>query len=250
MPEPVAFPAAAQVAELERRMKWRALPMLAFLVIMLGLTVVAIAPLVAPPSLLQGLPADPDVLAAQRLASARLVMPVGELRFRSALTGDVAPEPGRRVDRAVLAEVRARIESARTRSPHDARLALALAHLTLAQRTYRDAERAYRAIIDHGDRAPEAHLGLGVALAQQAQLEPDLLQSRGLTLQAIAQFAAVRPGDPAFEAALYDRALLLATVDRGAEARRFAEQYAKLDPSSPWGARLAQAVTPTSPPDR
>jgi len=141
--------------------------------------------------------------------------------------------------------VRAKLASAGARWPHDARLRLALAHLTLAQRTYRDAERAYRAIIDHGDRAPEAHLGLGVALQQQALLDPEPLHSRGLTLQAIAQFAAVRPGDPAFEAALYDRALLLAAVGRGAEARRFAQDYVELDRSSPWAARLAQAVAPT-----
>jgi hypothetical protein len=244
MPESTPFPAAGQVAELERRMQWRALPTLVFLGIIVGLAVVAVFTLVAPRRV-EGLPEDSDVRAAQAMARARLSIPTGELRFSSALTGQVIPERDRPdgVDLTAVTEVRALLDRASARSPRDGRIALAQIHLDLARHAYETAERRYRAVIDRGENWPEAHLGLGVTLAQQAGLEPDPLLRRALLLQAIAQFAALQHGSAGYPAALYDRALLLTRVRRGAEARALAAEYRTLDATSPWAARLESAAT-------
>jgi hypothetical protein len=65
---------------------------------------------------------------------------------------------------------------------------------------------------------------------------------RALLLQAVAQFAAVEAGDPADQAALFNRALLLAWVGRREEARRVAGSYLARDGSSAWAERLRMAV--------
>ncbi|MBI5711738.1 MAG: hypothetical protein HZC42_15755 [Candidatus Eisenbacteria bacterium] len=82
----------------------------------------------------------------------------------------------------------------------------------------------------------------GVTLALEAAAEPDPLRQRGLRLEAIAQLAAVRPEDAVYDAALYDRALLLARVGRHDEARRMADEFATREPGSAWAERLRQAV--------
>lgn len=245
MPEPSAFPAAAQVAEIERRIQWRALPSLVFLGILVGLTAVAMHAVFTPSRAIEGLPDDPDVRAAQAIASTRLAFPTGGLRFHSQLTGDVPRAPGEapHPDPAATSEVRALLERARARHPRDLRIRVALAHVDLSRHAFETAARGYRAVIDRGDRCGEAHMGLGVALARQASLEPDPLEARALALRAIAQFAAVRPDDPGHSAALYDRALLLADVGRTAEARRMADAFGRQDADGAWARSLAGALT-------
>jgi hypothetical protein len=248
MTEPVSFPTSEPVTELERRIRWRALPTFVFLGLIAALTGVAIVSLVAPPRAITGLPDDPDVRVAQRIARVGLSIPSGSLRFYSALTGDVPPERARLggVDPAAVAEIRARLMEAHARHPRDVRLRVALAHLDLARHAYESAARGYRAAIDRGDRCPEAHLGLGVTLAQLATLEPDLQQARALELESVAQFAAVGRNDPGHAAALYDRAMQLARVGRRDEARALAARYFTGDRSSVWAARLEEALA--SPP--
>src|SRR2546425_10804435 len=80
------------VAEIERRLQWRAVPALMFLGILTLLLAVAFWPSVFPPKHVAGLPDDPDVFAAANLLhAAHVALPASELRFESALTGDVVP---------------------------------------------------------------------------------------------------------------------------------------------------------------
>ncbi|MBI5708833.1 MAG: hypothetical protein HZC42_00770 [Candidatus Eisenbacteria bacterium] len=241
MPEPVSS-SVPPVAEIERRLKWRALPVLAFLGLMLSLAVVAGLSLLAPPRPLTGLPEDPDVAAARALVAGRLGFMTGELRFRSALTGEPAAVSDPAAAAALADRAAALLARARERHRRDGRLAVALAHLDLARRRYASAERGYRGVIERGVHSPEAHLGLGVTLALAAAAEPDPLRQRGLRLEAIAQLAAVRPEDAVCDAALYDRALLLAHVGRRDEARRMADEFAAREPGSAWAERLRAAV--------
>ena len=117
-----------------------------------------------------------------------------------------------------------------------------MAHLDLARRLYARAETGYRSALYFGDHCPDAHLGLGVTLALEAQVERDVVHARSLQLQAIAQFAAVRPGDEPWLAALYDRAMLLEQVRRGDEARRWAGVYLAHDPAGPWAQQLRREL--------
>jgi hypothetical protein len=241
MPEPA--PPADPVTEIERRLHWRVLAIAAFIALMVVLAVVAAVSVLVPPRLVAGLPDDPDVTAASALLRAGLPMRTGALRFRSTLTGEAAPgavfgaDEARRAGRAALL-----LERARARRRGDPRLEVALAHLDLARQRYVPAEHRYRAVNDRGVDSPEARLGLGVALALQAEAERDPLRTRALRLEAIAQFAAVDPRDATLEPALYDRALLLDQVGRRAEALRVMREYAARDSVSPWAGRLKQAL--------
>lgn len=241
VPEPPVFP-VPPVAEIERRLNWRALPVLAFLGLMLSLAVVAGFSLLAPRRPLTGLPEDPDAAAASALVAGRLGLMTGELRFRSALTGEPAAASDPAADAALAGRAATLLERARERHSRDARLAVALAHLDLARRRYTRAERGYRDVLERGVHSAEARLGLGVTLALEAAAEPDPLRQRGLRLEAVAQFAAVRPEDAVYDAALYDRALLLARAGRHDEARRRAEEFAAREPGSAWAERLRAAV--------
>src|SRR5438132_481463 len=114
--------------------------------------------------------------------------------------------------------------------------------LGLARRRFEHAARGYRRALLLAPYYGEARLGLGMALALDAEREVNPLEQRSLRLQAIAQFAAVPEYDPVHAHALYDRTLLLAVVGRRAEAERKARDYMRLDGQSAWaeslGARL------------
>jgi tetratricopeptide (TPR) repeat protein len=230
---------AAPVAEIERRIRWRALPALAFLVILVALGVVAVMPMLRPPRIVTGLPADPDARAAAELLRDRLRFDAAGLRYRLAVIGDnrqpppAAPAVEPEVDRAA-----ALLASARRRHPDDARLEAAAASLDLARHDLARAERGYREVLDRASHYGEARLGLGLALALEAAAATGDLEARRFRLEAIAQFAAVDPRDPAFEAALYDRALLLGRVGRRDEARALARDYLAGDGGSRWAAAL------------
>ena len=230
-------------SDLERRINWPLLPAGIFLAILAGLLVLAVLALFAPAPSVVGLPQDPDALAARELVGA--LTPVGgsTLRFESALiASDPAARPLTAADAGRIEHARALIERARARLPRDPRLAICLAHLDLAGRRYARAEAGYRAALYFGDHCPDAHIGLGVTLALEAELERDVLRARALELQAIAQFAAVRERDAPALTALYDRALLLARVGRGEEAQRWARAYFARDPDGPWAGKLRHAL--------
>jgi hypothetical protein len=241
MPRPA--PTVAPVAEIERRPHRRALALGAFLALMVTLAVMAAVSVLIPARIVAGLPDDVDVTAASALLHSRLPMRAGALRFRSTFTGEAPPGAVFGAEDARLVERAARsLERGRARHRGDPRLDVALAHLDLARQRYALAERRYRAVTDRGVDSPEARLGLGVALARQAEVERDALRARALRLEALAQLVAVDPSDAAFEPALYDRALLLATIGRRAEALRVAHEYAARDSVSPWAGRLRQEL--------
>ncbi|HEY6867515.1 MAG TPA: hypothetical protein VI792_09670 [Candidatus Eisenbacteria bacterium] len=234
---------ADPASDLERRIRWPLLPAGIFLAILAGLLVLAVLALVAPAPPVVGLPPDPDALAARELVGG--LTPVGgsRLRFESALIASVPDaRPLTAADAGRIERARALIERARARRPRDPRLAICVAHLDLAGRRYARAEAGYRGALYFGDHCPDAHVGLGVTLALEAELERDVLRARALELQAIAQFAAVRERDGPALAALYDRALLLARVGREEEARRWARAYFARDPDGPWAGRLRREL--------
>ncbi len=257
-------PTAAPVAEIERRLQWRVLALAGFLALIVGLAALAALSLLVPARVLSGLPDDPDVAAGRALLHDRLPVRVGALRFASALTGEAPAGARFGPEQDALAERAARdLERARARRRGDPRLAVALAHLDLARaaasppdartpvpperlaawlRLVTRAERRYRAVTERGADVPEARLGLGVTLALEALAERDPLRARGLELEAIAQWAAVNPRDPAILPALYDRALLLVRVGRRAEGERAAREYLARDATSAWARRLRESL--------
>ncbi len=233
------------VVEIERRLHWRVLALVGFLALMVTLAVVAAVALLVPARLVTGLPDDVDMLAAHAELEGRLPMRSGELRFRSALAGEApsgavfdAPTAAR------VARARTLVERAAWRLRGDPRPEVALGHLDLALQRYARAESRYRAVTDRGLDVPEAHFGLGLALALQAGVEPDPLRARGLRLEAIGQLTAVNRRDPVYLPALYDRALLLHEVGRDAEAARRAREYVAHDPTGPWAARMRELAGP------
>jgi tetratricopeptide (TPR) repeat protein len=166
---------------------------------------------------------------------------MGGLRFGSALTGEAGPGVAQPPP-AATERARELIARAGSRHPLDPRPAVSIAHLDLAQRMFAHAERGYRRALVLAPHFGEARLGLGVSLALRAEREADPLERRSLRLQAVAQFAAVPQGDPLHAHALYDRATLLATVGRHAEAEARALEYLRGDPGSPWADSLASRL--------
>jgi hypothetical protein len=243
------------VHEIERRMRWPAPAVLAFLGFLITLLVMASLPWIAPPRVLEGMPDDPGLRSAA--AAVRGVDPLrgSGLAFASALFGTelegVAEAP---VTDPGLVRVRIALEQARGRLGRDPRLAVFFAHLDLAEASeaaavgdahrvmlrLRRAEGAYRGVADGRTEVPESRIGLGALLAFRALREPDPERRRGLRLKAIAQFAAVQPHDRIYPTALFDRALLLSLVDRTAEARQRAAELSAREGQSP-RARALQA---------
>ena len=231
------------VAEIERRLKWRALPMLGFVGLMVTIGAVAAMSLLSPADAVRGLPDDADARALGERIHGRLAIATGGLRFTSALTGDA--DPARAFDPAAapLADhADSVLEQVAAHRPADARVLAARAHVALARHEHRRAQGYYRRAIELTRHYPEARLGLGVTLARDATLEDDALVARGLRLQALAQFAAVRPGDAEYPAALYDRAVVSGLVDRAADATRLAAEYLARDSTSRWAERLRAGV--------
>jgi len=222
--------------------RWSA-SVLAFLFALVALAALAALALLVPPRLVEGLPGDPGAAAAREALSGSAALGFDGLRFHSALLGEAGPDravPLVRVASAARAE--SLLVAIARRHPFDPLAHTALGSLSLARHRWAEAESRYRRALDLRATCPEARLGLGVALAERALIETDALRARGLELQAIAQFAAVTRAAQTYPQALYDRALLLTHVGRDEEARRRVAEYMALDASSPWAARLADAV--------
>jgi tetratricopeptide (TPR) repeat protein len=219
-------PTELAVAEIERRLQWRAMPALMFLGILALLLAVAFWPSLFPPKHIAGLPDDPDVFAAANLLRAHVTLPVSDLRFESAITGDVIPGMRAAPDADErLTEASRLLHQAHGRFSRDVRMQAARAALDLVQHRYREAELRYRSALNRFTDYPEARLGLGVTLALAGQLESHPLAQRQRFLRAIAQFAAVAPREAEYEEALFNRALLLERVGRREEAARYAREY-------------------------
>jgi tetratricopeptide (TPR) repeat protein len=215
----------------------RRLAALAFPLALVALGAIAVVALRMPARIVTGLPDDPGLAAVRQRVHGRLAVAPRELRFHSTLLGEGgAPD-------AALAEDAARaLRAARAPWPPDPRRAAAVATLELAAGRPAEAERLYRQALELAPSYGEARVGLGVTLALRATGEGNSEQARGLMLRAISQFAAVAERDPAYVAALYDRAVLLAGVGRLDEARRHADTYLSLDPTSAWALALRRLL--------
>jgi len=236
---PVALPRALPIAALERRLNWRMAPLLAFLAFLIGLASVALMAQLTPPPVVQGLPDDPDLTRAASLVRGTILPPTGALRWQSALLGEGAAT----ASFASEARERARaagawVDRACVRHTWDARVWAASGALALVRGDWRGAQRAYRAALDRAPSFGEARLGLGVALALQARYAPRPFRPRALELAALAQFTAVPERDPAFAAALWNRAVLLAATGRDDQARAARLAYLARDDRSAWARAL------------
>jgi tetratricopeptide (TPR) repeat protein len=204
-----------------------------------GLLIAAVVGLVAEPKRPRGLPEHPAVSEAFALVRDGVQVTSGELRYRAAILGgegrDSTSVPG---VAARLTHARALLERARREQPGDPRASAALGAIALAGHDHRRAEREFRRAVEAAPHYGEGRLGLGLALALRAEITPELWQARALRLQAVAQFAAVDPGDDAYAHATFDRALLLSRVGRAREGRRWAERYFTMDSTSAWAAAL------------
>jgi len=227
------------VVELERRLSWPAFPTLLFLSFLAMLLALAGASLWLRPSHPEGLPEDAALLAAAGLPDPSLGVLTGELRYMAAALGGA---PARQVnDAASLEHARAAEQALErwTRShPGEPRVRAALGALALVRHDHESAARRYREACERAPHYSEGRLGWGVALALEAERTSDPWQRRALTLRAIAQFAAVAPEHPEYLAALYNRARLLAEVNRLADARSFARRYLAIEPDGAWAGKL------------
>jgi tetratricopeptide (TPR) repeat protein len=233
--------ATPPVAEIERRIKWPALPALVFLGLMMGLLMVAALATWLRPDHPQGLPADAALLAATGLPDASLGVLAPELRFRAAaLGGDAQSHANDAVALARASAAERSLAHWARRHPNEPRVRAALGALALVRHDYAAAATRYREACERAPHYGEGRLGWGMALALDATRTSDPWLRRALTLRAIAQFAAVDPTDSAYPHALYDRAHLLAEVGRTSEARALASLYVGLEPTDPWAVRLRQ----------
>jgi tetratricopeptide (TPR) repeat protein len=231
------------VPDIERHPRWRSGSVLAFLTALVALAALAAFALLVPPRMVQGLPDDPRAREARQALTGTVELGFDGLRFRSALLGEaVSARPIPTVRETDARRAESLLVAVARRHPFDPRAHVALGSLALARRRWTEAESRYRRALDLRASCPEARLGLGVALAERALVETDPLRARGFDLMAIAQFAAVTRAAEVYPQALYDRALLLDRVGRNDEARRRAGAYLALDPTSPWAARLADAL--------
>lgn len=243
MSEPTPPSMPPQVAEIERHLKWSALSTVLFIAILLGLAGMGIASLTMKPRHPQGLPDDPDAVAATELMSGQVSAATNSLRWSAALLGG---EPvNRPPDAAMLrlsAAARTRLDAARRRAGGDPRPLAALAALDLVAHDYSRAAAHYRRACEAAPRYGEARLGAGVALALEADRTPEPWQSRALRLQAIAEFAMVDSTVEEYPLALYNRVLVLRDVDRTREAAYWAARYLAVDDTSAWSAEMQALV--------
>lgn len=214
---------------LDKKLRWRFVPIVVFIATLVGLAVVAFGSL-NPPHPTTGLPDDPAIRAAQaEVAGARLF--TAPYRIHSEFLGVPGPQAAS-ADPARLESADSLLHLALRRRPLDARVHAALAMVELARHRLRHAESGFRRACDLAGHYPDARIGLGVTLAMRADRTPDPFEQRRLRLRAIAQLLDVRPGHPGERVALYDRALIALEVDRPEEARRAARRLAEIAPGS------------------
>jgi len=225
-PAPPAITGAPAAAAPKAAPPWPVASTIGFALMLVSLTTVALISLFTPVQIVTGMPDDPDVAAARELVTNRVAVAGKDLQFVSALgiaSGRSGTEPdlvvADRTQRCARAE--ARLRMAQSRRPNDARLLAALGHLALATDRLETAEHRYRDALRRAASYGEARLGLGMALALRAETTDDPM-ARTLTLESLAQFAAVPERDPCHGVALANRIVLLRRVGRASEAERLA----------------------------
>jgi hypothetical protein len=205
------------IAEFERRMQWRAAPAVVFLCILAVLLGVALWPAVFPGSRLSGLPDDPDVFAAAALLRGHVAPPSRELQFESALTGPIdlgIHAAGDAESRFAMCE--RLLESARGRLGGDPRVESAHARRSTCCAI---ATCTRRAGIGWRSMRRTSTARRASVWASRWRSRPRSSRARSSSagrLAAIAQLAAVPHWASEYDEALYDRAVLLDRVGRGA----------------------------------
>lgn len=225
--------------DLDRKLKWRLVPIVVFVATLIGLAVVAFGAL-RPPEPTTGLPDDPAVREAQALVRG-IRIATAPYRLHSEFFG-IPEYAGDAVDPARLESADSLLHLVLRRRPLDARAHAALAAVELARRRLRHAESGFRRACDLAGHYPDARIGLGVTLALRADMTPDPFEQRRLRLRAIAQLLDVRPGHPGEAVSLYDRARIAIEVERFEEARRAVARLAELEPASPATAEIERLL--------
>lgn len=209
------------VEEIERRLKWRALPTIVFIVLLALLATAGVTSVVMKPRRPAGLPEDAEAARVGAALAAGAVRPAPDApgpRFVAALFGGEVVVPASGADTTGFAAARVALEAVRARRLADPRAAAAIAALELASgNPARAADREQRAC-ELAPRYGEARLGAGVARLLLADREPRSPRARALVLEAIAQFAMVDSVDAAWPQAVHDRVLALRAVGRADEA--------------------------------
>ena len=237
-PDPASAPVPPPL-DLDRKLKWRLVPIVVFVVTLIGLAVVAFGSL-RPPNPTTGLPDDAAVREAQALVRGIRVS-TAPYRLHSEFFG-IPEHAGTAVDPVRLESADSLLQIVLRRRPLDARVHAALAAVELARRRLRHAEAGFRRACDLAGHYPDARIGLGVTLALRADMTPDPFEQRRLRLRAIAQLLDVRPGHPGEAVSLYDRARLAIEVERFGEARLAAARLAELDPEGPATAEIERLL--------
>ena len=221
---------------------WRIGATVAFGTMLAGLLALGLWARFAPVRRPLGLPDDPEVRAAREMLAGGLPLAVPDLAMETTLAGGVRRVDSEAVPLDRLAAARARLAAAAARRPGDVRVTAALAHVALAALRFEEAERLYREALDGAPHFGEARLGLGVALASRAAISAEDDRRRALALEAIGQFANVDPADPAYGAALYDRALMLGRVGRRGEAEQALAAELRARPDGAWASRYRRLL--------
>jgi tetratricopeptide (TPR) repeat protein len=196
-----------------------------------------------------GMPDDPGVGAAREALGGELPVAGRGLVLVSAFAGESPGVAADELPLARLAAAHAHLLAAAARHRNDPRIAVTLAHLELASARFEKAERDYRAVLAGTPHHGEARLGLGIALAMRADwADPNGMTEteRGLALEAMAQFANVDRGDPAYWAAVYDRAVMAFAVGRGHEAGAALDAASALGVPPAWVGRYRSLTLPRS----
>jgi cytochrome c-type biogenesis protein CcmH/NrfG len=219
----------------------RAISGTVFLGVLAALLTIAGASLFLPTTVVEGMPDDPSARGARDLLLGRVMPACGGLRFGSAFLGELErPAPGRPPDAALLERAEMLLRRAVRSHPFEPRSLAALGHLELARRRFEGAARLYRQAVDLRSHCSEARLGLGMALALEADLTADVLERRALELASLAQFSAIDSRSERWLDAAFNRAKLLDRVGRRAQARAAARLYLARDDSSEWAAQLRE----------
>lgn len=228
------------VEEIERRLRWPALPTLLFVGILVVLLALVAMARWSRPKHPGGLPSDAALLAVTALPDSALGVLLHEFRFRAAAFG--GPPRGDSPDAATLVRVGmadARLAAWARRNPREPRVHAARGALALVRHDYRGAADRFKDACERAPHYGEGRLGWGVALALEAERTSDPWSRRALRLRAIAQFAAVDDADRDTQCdALWNRVHLLGETGRAQEAAHFARTFLALEPTGPWAERM------------
>lgn len=218
----------------------RNLPAPVFPVVLAILLAIAVASAFVTTHAVEGLPDDPSARAARDVLSGCPAPAAGELRFGSVFFTDSAA--GFAPAAAAIGRARVLLERAHEAHPFEPRVVAGLGHLELAQRRLAQAEALYQRAIDLRSHCTEARLGLGVALAVEADGTGDLFARRELQLRALAQFLVIGADSEREREALYDCAVMEERVGRHRDAVESARAFLALEPDGRWAERLRRTV--------